>query len=281
MKHPVQKFYDFVSRPLFPAARVLLLLAIVPLVLSFFYPLWRITLNAPQYPEGLYVDVFSYAVRGGNHGQHLTEINSINHYIGMGHIDRAALADLDWMPFAIGILGLLALRVALLGDVRSLIDLSVLSVYVSGFALVRFYLRMYALGHNLNPEAPFHIPPFTPPVFGSREIANFTSSSYPQAGAIWLGVFLATVAGTMLWHLIGGLVQAVRAERGVTPTAKPKGDARAKEAAKAEAPTSAEPAAVTAKSEAPAGALATDAPKAATRKSEPPSVAAVKDEVPA
>lgn len=212
MKYPMQKFYDFVSRPLFPAARVLLVLAIVPLVLSFFYPLWRITLIAPQYPDGLYVDVFSYAVRGGNNGQHLTEINTINHYIGMGHIDRAALADLDWMPFAIGILGLLALRVALVGDVRSLIDLSVLAVYVSGFAFARFYMKMYALGHELNPEAPLHIPPFTPPVFGSREIANFTSSSYPRAGSFWLGLFLATLAGTLLWHLVAGRIQAARAE---------------------------------------------------------------------
>ncbi|MEI8258542.1 MAG: hypothetical protein WCJ30_22950, partial [Deltaproteobacteria bacterium] len=218
MKHPIQKFYDYVSRPLYPAARVLLVLAIVPLILSFFYPLWRISLTAPQYPEGLWVDVYTYAVRGGNNGQHLTEINTINHYIGMGHIDRAALADLDWMPFAVGILGLLALRVALLGDVRSLIDLSVLSVYVSGFAFARFYMKMYALGHDLNPEAPLRIAPFTPPVFGSREIANFTSSSYPRMGSVWLGLFLATIALTMLWHLIGGRIQAAKAEKGDPPT---------------------------------------------------------------
>jgi len=219
MKHPVQKFYEFIDRPLFPGARIVLLVAIVPLVLSFFYPLWRISLIAPQYPDGLYVDVFSYAVRGGNNGQHLTEINTINHYIGMGHIDRSTLADLDWMPFAIGILGMLALRVAVVGNVRALIDLCVLSVYVSGFAFARFYLRMYHLGHDLNPEAPLRIEPFTPPVFGSREIANFTSSSYPRMGSVWLGLFLAALAGTLVWHLVVGRIQAVRAENGTLPAA--------------------------------------------------------------
>lgn len=143
MKHPIEKFYQFVPRPLYPTARILLLIAIIPLVLSFFFPLWRISLAAPQYPDGLHVDVYSYALRGGNNGQHLTEINTINHYIGMHRIERSTLTDLDWMPFAIGILGLLALRVALIGDVRALIDLAVLSVYVSGFAFARFYVKMY------------------------------------------------------------------------------------------------------------------------------------------
>jgi hypothetical protein len=210
MKQMVKRFYEFIERPLFPASRFILLLALVPLVASFFAPLWRISLVAPQYPDGLFVDVFSYAVRGGNNGQHLTEINTINHYIGMRHIDRAMLADLDWMPFAIGILGLLAARVALIGNVRSLIDLSVLSVYVSGFAFARFYAKMYSMGHDLDPAAPLHIQPFTPPVFGTREIANFTSSSYPRIGSLWLGLFLAAVVGLMLWHLVAGAVRAWR-----------------------------------------------------------------------
>src|SRR5687767_14669742 len=92
------------------------------LVLAFFHPPWRISMEAPQYPNGLYLDIWAYTIEGGNDGQHLAEINNLNHYIGMHTIDRAEFADLDWLPFALGILILLTLRVAVVGNVRSLID---------------------------------------------------------------------------------------------------------------------------------------------------------------
>ncbi len=213
MKNPIQKFYEFLDRPLFPWGRVLLALAVVPLVLSFLMPLWRITLTAPQYPSGLYVDIFSYMVKGGNNGQHLQEINTINHYIGMHHIDRAALTDLDWMPFALGILALLTLRVAAIGSVRSLVDLSVISMYVLFFALGRFYYKLYQMGHDLDPTAPVRVPPFTPIIFGKGDIANFTIESYPRGGAICVGLFAAMIVGAVAWHLIAGRRQAVREAR--------------------------------------------------------------------
>jgi hypothetical protein len=39
----------------------------------------------------------------------------------MKKLDRADFTDLDWIPFAIGALALLALRVAAIGDVRALL----------------------------------------------------------------------------------------------------------------------------------------------------------------
>lgn len=213
MKQPIQKFYQFLDRPLFPWGRVLLVLAVIPLVLSFTAPLWRITLTAPQYPDGLWVDIFSYTLVGGNNGQHLQEINTINHYIGMRRIDRASLTDLDWLPFALGGLALLTLRVAAIGNVRSLIDLTVLSIYVLSFALGRFYYTLYTYGHELSPDAPMKVKPFTPVLFGTREIANFTVQSYPSLGAFYVTGFAALVAGVLLWHLIAGRIQAAREER--------------------------------------------------------------------
>lgn len=40
---------------------------------------------------------------------------------------------------------------------------------------------MYA--HNLDPTASIKVQPFTPPFFGSKQIANFTVNSYPGIGA--------------------------------------------------------------------------------------------------
>lgn len=212
MKDALQKFYDFLERPLFGASRVVLAVLVVPLLLTFTAPLWKIHLVAPQYPYGLYMDIWSYKLEGGDGGQHIQEINTLNHYIGMHPIDRAALSDLDWLPFAIGALALLALRVAAIGNVRSLVDLAVVTNYVALFGLGRFAYKLYVFGHDLSPTAPVKVQPFMPVLLGTKQIANFTTTSYPQLGSVYLGAFVTGVMGLTLWHLVAGRVRAARAE---------------------------------------------------------------------
>jgi hypothetical protein len=180
----IDRFQSRLGEPLRWPVRVLLVLLVVPLLLSFTAPLWTMDLEAPQYPAGLTLEILSYTVRGD-----VEEVNTLNHYIGMARIDRAALSDLDWIPFAVGALALLALRVAAIGDRRSLVDLFVLFVYFSGFSMARFAYKLYVFGHDLDPKAPFTVDPFTPAIFGTKEIANFTVTSLPAFGTIWLGIF--------------------------------------------------------------------------------------------
>lgn len=194
-------FYAFLDRPLRLSSRFMLLLLLVPLVMHFFYPLWQISMFAPQYPEGLSVDIFSYKLMGGHEGRDIVEINNLNHYIGMKTIDRAQLADLDWLPFAFGILTMLGLRVAAIGNVRSLIDFVALSTYFGAFSMGRFYLKMYTLGHNLDPKAAFKMEPFTPVIFGEKQIANFLTQSYPQMGTYLIAISLTGFALVLFWHL--------------------------------------------------------------------------------
>ena len=49
----------------------------------YLFPLWNLTMFAPQYPDGLRLDIYSYKLEGGNSGQDVKEINVLNHYIGM------------------------------------------------------------------------------------------------------------------------------------------------------------------------------------------------------
>ena len=205
-----RKFYAFLDQPLFDRARMVLALLVVPLLLTFTAPLWRIDLSAPQYPEGLSMDIWSYKLEGGGDGQHIQEINTLNHYIGMHAIDRAALSDLDWLPFAVGALALLALRVAALGNVRSLLDLAVLTAYVSLFGMGRFAYKLYVFGHDLSPQAPVKVEPFMPALLGSKQIANFTTTSYPALGSLYLGLFATGVVMLTVWHLVGGRRRATR-----------------------------------------------------------------------
>ena len=58
--------------------RMLLLLCGIGLVMVLFTPMWRIDLDAPQYPEGLRMLIYANKLAGN-----VDIINGLNHYIGM------------------------------------------------------------------------------------------------------------------------------------------------------------------------------------------------------
>ncbi len=213
MTHPLLRFYDFVREPVRIRTRIVLVFLVVPLILAFTAPLWSIYMLAPQYPEGLSLDIFAYKVEGGRDGHDIQEINVLNHYLGMAPIDEVALSDLDWIPFAIGVLIILTLRVGAIGDIRSLIDLAVITGYFSLFAFGRFVYKLYVLGHNLDPKAPVNIDGFMPAVFGTKQIANFTVTSLPELGSFYMAIFAAGVGALTAWHLWIGRREAQRAEQ--------------------------------------------------------------------
>jgi hypothetical protein len=91
--------------------------------------------------------------------------------------------EFKWLPFAVGIFGLLFLRAAVLGKMTHLVDTLVLYVYFGSFALWSFAYKMYWYGHNLDPKAAVRVEPFTPPLFGYKKLANFEVYSYPDLGS--------------------------------------------------------------------------------------------------
>ncbi|MBK8097320.1 MAG: hypothetical protein IPK26_09440 [Planctomycetes bacterium] len=208
MRTVSQNFWDFLDEPLRGRGRILLAVLVVPLLLSFLFPLWRISMKAPQYPNGLAMDIYSYQLIGGNDGHDIQEINTLNHYIGMAKITREELRDLDWMPFGMVAMALLAWRAALLGNVRTLIDLSMIAAYISLVAFGRFVWMLWDFGHNLDPKAPVKVEPFMPVVFGSKQIANFLTHSMPQLGSVLMGTFTMGIWGMTLFYLWRGRKQA-------------------------------------------------------------------------
>lgn len=185
------------GRRLDDRSRWLLLLLLTPLLLALIAPLWQMRFAAPQYPDGLRLDIYTYTVTGD-----VQEVNTLNHYIGMAKIDRAALSDLTFLPFAIGVFVLLVLRAAALGDLRSLVDLVALYTYFGAFSFARFAYTLYVFGHNLDPKAPFRVEPFTPTVLGTGEVANFTITSLPARGSWYLGLVGAALLGLLLIELL-------------------------------------------------------------------------------
>jgi hypothetical protein len=195
---------EALARPLHLGTRMLVLALLIPLGVAAFAPLWTLEMVAPQYPAGLELRIYPYTVEGD-----IQEVNTLNHYIGMAPIDRAALSDLDWLPFAIGVAALLVLRVAAIGDLRALVDFVALFTYFGLFSFARFAYTLYVFGHNLNPDAPFDVEPFTPVVLGTGQVANFTITSLPAAGA-WA---LSAVGVVLVALLATSIVGALRARR--------------------------------------------------------------------
>jgi hypothetical protein len=157
------------------------------------------TFLAQQYPEGLNLYIYSHDLVGGNKGNDLTEINVLNHYIGMAELEPGDFSELKWIPLVIGLIGVLTLRAATIGSVRSVVDVIVISLYFGGFSLWTFWYKMQYYGANLDPRASVQVEPFMPPIFGYKQVGQFDVWSYPAFGSYLFVVFgLLLVAGVFL-----------------------------------------------------------------------------------
>ena len=194
----------FLDQPLDLGPRLLMFVAAVCLTVTFVQPLWNMTMFAPQYPDGLRLDIYSHALAGGRNGQDVREINVLNHYIGMRELAEQDFTEFKWMPFVIGGIGLLILRAVVHGTVAALVDVSVVYVYFGAFALWSFGYKLYRYGHDLAPGAAVRVQGFTPPMFGYERIANFEVYSYPQAGtyAMLATLLLLAAALALAWRSV-------------------------------------------------------------------------------
>src|SRR5512134_1691985 len=164
---------EWLNTELSPRARLTVLGAGLLLIAAAVLPLWKMTMFAGMFPEGLRLHIFTWKIVGGNGGTDLQGINILNHYIGMREIQAADFVEMKFIPFVLGIFLLLGLRTAVFARVGNVVDLLVLFAYFAAFSFAAFAYRMYTYGHQLNPEAPIKVAAFTPPVFGHQRIANF------------------------------------------------------------------------------------------------------------
>ncbi|PJZ68137.1 hypothetical protein CH373_14200 [Leptospira perolatii] len=177
-----------------------LVLGIACILISvFFLPIWQISLAAPQYPEGLGMQIWIHQVKGST-PYDLQNINLLNHYIGMHEIVSESIPELLFMPYVLGYMILGAFVTLLLPRVY-MIALGVINFVILGIAgLADFWRWEYNYGHNLNPEAPIIVPgmAYQPPLLGCKEMLNITACSYPNYGGWILLICLATLF-VILW----------------------------------------------------------------------------------
>lgn len=190
-KNALSKANAFFERPLTFASRIVIVLAVIAVLPAYFFPLWTMTFYSNQYTDGLSLQIYAYQLEGGKtqNRDDLREINSLNHYIGMRPLLESDFSEFVWIPFVVGALMLLALRALVMGKMAKLVDVFVIFSYFGLFSLWSFYHRLYSYGHNLDPLAAIKVKPFTPPFFGTEQIANFTVQSYPGTGSYALFLF--------------------------------------------------------------------------------------------
>jgi hypothetical protein len=194
----VDKSNRFLELPLGLGSRGLLLVAVLLLSPTYYFPLWQMTMFAPQYPSGLRLDIHSYRLGGGNQGQDVKEINILTHYIGMKDLDTADFTEFKWIPFVVGGLGLLFLRAAAHGKMAHLVDVLVLFGYFSLYSLWSFAYKMWSYGHNLAPTAAVKVEPFMPPLLGYKKLANFEVHAYPALGSYALALAALVLFAALL-----------------------------------------------------------------------------------
>jgi copper chaperone NosL len=171
-------------------SRLLVVLASALVLIALATPLWQIRLQAPQYPEGLGMDIHAGSVVGAREHD-LQSINALNHYIGMKAIEPEEIAELRVIPWCIAGLAALGFVAAAVGR-RSMAIGWLASFAVLGIvALSDFYHWEYEYGHDLDQvHAIIKVPGMTyqPPLIGSKQLLNFTASSWPTTGAVLIAV---------------------------------------------------------------------------------------------
>lgn len=179
-------------------SRVLVAVASLLLLVMFVAPIWHIGLGAPQYPEGLGMQVRINTVAGDKEHD-LDNINALNHYIGMKAIDPDAIPELRFMPWIVGALVLSGLAVAAAGRRKALYAWVAAFALVGVAGIVDFWWWGYKYGHDLDSEhAIIKVPgmAYSPPVIGEKTLLNFTAISWPALGGVAAGIamLLAFVA---------------------------------------------------------------------------------------
>lgn len=178
------------SHRLSNVSRVLMAVASLLLLGLFFLPAWRIDLFAPQYPEGLMMNIWINRISGD-----VEIINGLNHYIGMKPFTSESFPEFKYLYLIVIFFMLFGLVVSFTGKSSLLKYFLIVSLFGGCTAMYDFYQWGAEFGRDLDPKAAIQIPglSYQPPVFGHKRLLNFDAYSFPDIGG-WLVVIAVAIA---------------------------------------------------------------------------------------
>lgn len=187
------KYWDKIRIPLLVIAGILILI-------SFLFPIWKIYLNANMYPNDIGMAIYAYKpgdppdVKEMDGG--LTELNILNHYIGMRPI-KTDLLVFKLLPALFSLIAILLIVSAFWRKKGLLIGTALLFTLTSIYGWVTFVYTLYVFGHDLKSEAAIKVPPFMPGIYGENRLAQFTTWSYFD----W-GLYLPVISFVLCWLVL-------------------------------------------------------------------------------
>lgn len=175
-------------------SKILLLLSAALFIGSIFVPMWRIELEAPQYPEGLVLQLHANKIAGD-----VDVINGLNHYIGMKTLHTEDFVEFKILPYIFGLFGVLAIVNVVLPKKKLLYAIFNSFIIFGILAASDFYRWNYNYGHDLDPNAAIKVPgmSYQPPLLGYKQLLNFGAYSIPDIGG-WMLI----TAGLLLFIAI-------------------------------------------------------------------------------
>jgi len=175
-------------------SRVLLLIVASLFVGSLFFPMWRIELEAPQYPEGLVLQLFANKIGGD-----VEIINGLNHYIGMATLHTENFFEFTILPYVFGGFALISLVLIFIAKRKAVLAFFTSYIVFVVLAAIDFYRWNYEYGHNLDPNAAIKVPgmAYQPPLIGYKQLLNFGAYSIPDVGG-----WMLTAAGLFLFFIV-------------------------------------------------------------------------------
>ncbi|MFZ7942459.1 hypothetical protein [Neobacillus sp. 19] len=160
---------------------ILIALSAILMVVSIFFPWWKMIFFAPQYPEGLNIIVYPNKLEG-----EIDIVNGLNHYIGMANFSEENFPELGYLIYLVGGLVVLTLITAILRKKSVLYGLIGLLTIGGIIGVLDLRKALHDFGTNLSPDAPIKIDPFVPPIIGHNTVANFVTNSVLGIGAYLL-----------------------------------------------------------------------------------------------
>lgn len=167
----------------------------------FLWPMWNITLEAPQYPDPIGMDIHINRFEDAQPND-IQNINIMNHYVGMKEIPES-IPEFGIFPYVVVSMMILGVLFALVGKRKLYVTWFVLMLVFGCAALYDFYLWEYDYGHDLKETAAIKFTDekgepmaYQPPLIGSKMILNFKAISMPRLGAylMFLGMSLSLLA---------------------------------------------------------------------------------------
>lgn len=177
-----------------PGPRVMMGAVAALLAISLLAPLWITRMEAPQYRDE---EILEVRVSAGRVEGDIREIDLLNQYVGVRlPLDTPELQASPWL--LAGLLGCaLVATVAAPGRRRAVIWLllgAMVLTAVGGLGLLQY--RLWEMGHVRDKSIFAGVADFTPPVLGSKKIANFTVHMSLGLGGWAYGLALVLVGAT-------------------------------------------------------------------------------------